>query len=292
MNDDLESLKEKLIIADAIILVAPCFIFSAPSSMKAIMDRMAAWALHEIETGGKRRLGISISMAGATGEWHSMQRSLPSLFLKLMNCEVAFLKTYENVGIKGEILLNPAALQEIETVAESIKLTLLGESAKFPSGHEDERLSYCPSCGNDSFRIIERKTFVCSVCGKAQKATAFSTRPIESMDKFSPSGAKGHSALIGGKIASGFAASEEIARRLDTYLTTGAIVTSEYHPQTEMETQAEIEWTEEGLDEFHRVVPKAFQSFVKKAVERKAIEQGVNIITAELFLEIKKASGN
>ena len=94
MKDDLDGLKEKLIAADAIVLVSPCFIFSAPASMKAILDRLAAWALHEIETGGKRRLGISISMAGATNEWHSMQRSFPSLFLKLMNCDVAFLKTY------------------------------------------------------------------------------------------------------------------------------------------------------------------------------------------------------
>ena len=291
MKDDLIGLKEKLATSDAIVLVAPCFIFSAPSSMKNIMDRLAAWALHEIETGGKRRLGISISMAGASGEWHSIQRELPGLFLKLMNCDIVFIKTYENMGLKGEILLSPQALREIEMAAESAKTLLLGQKAVFPSGSEDSRLAYCPNCGNDSFRIYGRKTFVCSVCGLAQKATVRGLRPAGGVDKLSPEGAKEHSAMIGGKIESGFAAGDEIARRLDAYLA-GNMDRTEYHMKPGEGISAKVEWEPEGLDELSRAVPKAFQPFVKKAVEKKAAERGAGIITKELFLEIKKASGN
>jgi len=259
--------------------------------MKNIMDRLAAWALHEIEAGGKRRLGVSISMAGASGEWHSMQRGLPSLFLKLMNCDVVFIKTYENMGLKGEILLNPQSLREIETAAESMKSLLLGQKAVFPPSGEDSRLAYCPNCGNDAFRIYDRKTFVCAVCGTAQKASVRGLRTAGGMDKLSPGGAKEHSAMIGGKIESGFAAGDEIVRRLNAYLA-GNMDQSEYHLDAGEGTSAKVEWEPEGLDELYRAVPKAFQPFVKKAVEKKAAERGAGVITKELFLEIKKASGN
>ena len=292
MKDDLEGLKEKLTAADAIVLVSPCFVFSAPASMKTIIDRMAAWALNEIETGGKRRLGISISVAGATGEWYSMQRGIPSLFLKLMNCDVAFMKTYERVALKGDILLKPFVLQEIEKVAEAVKATLLEQSATFPLSNEDKRLTYCPNCGNDAFRVYERKTMVCSVCGKAQRSGVFGIHPVDSLDKTSPTGAKEHSVMIGGNIENSFASSEEIARRMDVYLTTGSFDCTEYIPKADTDMYVKVEWSSEGLEEFNRVVPKAFQSFVKKAVEKKAAGRGETIITKEVFLEIKKASGN
>ena len=292
MKDDFEGLKEKLNVADAIVLVSPCFVFSAPASMKTIIDRLAAWALNEIETDGKRRLGISISLAGATDEWHSMQRSYPSLLLKLMNCDVAFIKTYERVALKGDILLKPLILQEIEKVAEAVQANLLGKSVTFPSGNEDNLLTYCPNCGNDVFRVYERKTIVCTVCGKAQKSGAFRIHPVDSLDKTSPTGAKEHSVLIGGNIENSFASSEEIARRMEVYLTTGNFDCTEYIPKADIDISIKVEWSSEGLEEFARVVPKAFQSFVKKAVEKKAVSRGVTIITKEVFLEIKKASGN
>ena len=292
MKDDFEGLKEKLNAADAIVLVSPCFVFSAPASMKTIIDRIAAWALNEIESGGKRRLGISISVAGATGEWHSMQRSSPSLLLKLMNCDVAFLKTYERVALKGDILLKPYLLQEIEKVAEAAQATLLGQTAAFPMGNEDKRLTYCPNCGNDAFRVYERKTIVCSVCGKAQKSGVFGIHPVDSLDKASPTGAKEHSVMIGGNIENSFASSEEVAKRLDIYLTTGNFDCTDYVSKAEIDISAKVEWSPEGLEEFNRIVPKAFQSFVKKAVEKKATDRDVTIITKEVFLEIKKASGN
>lgn len=295
VKDELEALKEKLAASDAIALFSPCFIFAAPGSMKTIMDRLAAWALNEIETGGKRRLGVSISMAGATGEWHSMQRSFPSLFLRLMNCDTVFLKTYENMGLKGEVLLRPQVLREIENVAESVKAALLGGEAAFPSGKEDERLEYCQNCGNDTFKVYDRKTLVCSVCGAARQTGAFRTRDAGGLDKISPSGAKEHSAMIGGKIENSFASGEEITRRLDTYLTTGRFDYTEYLPEAVAKRpviSGEVEWSPDGLAEFQRVVPKPFQPFVKNAVEKKAAERGAWIITKEIFLEIKKASGN
>ena len=177
-------------------------------------------------------------------------------------------------------------------VAESAKHRLLGKSSAFPSGYEDERLAYCPNCGNDTFRIYDRKTFVCSVCGKAQKTAGGGIRPADSLDKISPAGSKEHSAMIGGKIENGFAASEDIARRLDVYLSTGSFDNNEYRPMSDSDKATKVEWTPDGLEEFSRVVPRAFQSFVKKAVEKKAVERGAEMITKELFLEIKKASGN
>jgi len=293
-QDDLEGLKEKLLAADAIALFSPCFIFSAPASMKAIMERLAAWALYEIETGGKRRVGVSISMAGAAGEWHSMQRSFPALFLKLMNCDVAFLKTYENMGLKGEILLNPLALKEIEQVSESVRASLSSQKAVFPSGSEDGRLMYCPDCGNDAFRVYDHKTFVCAVCGKTLQQGAFGIHEIKSPEKMSPVGAKEHSEMIGGKIEAGYGGIDEIARRLEAYLSTGAFDSTEYHPGTDTEAPATaaVEWAADGLEEFKQAVPKGFQPFVKKAIERKASERGIALITKEVFLEFKKAFGN
>ncbi len=48
----------------------------------------------------------------------------------------------------------------------------------------------------------------------------------------------------------------------------------------------------DALESFNKMVPKAFQGFVKKAIEKKAKTKGKKVITKDVFFQIKKESGN
>ncbi|MCL2322655.1 MAG: NAD(P)H-dependent oxidoreductase [Oscillospiraceae bacterium] len=289
IKDDLDALKGKIAEADLILLVSPCYIFGAPSSMKTILDRLAAWGLDKIENKQKPKIGISISFAGAQGDWCSMQKTTTSLFMKVFNCDVKVQKLYENIALKGEILLHPDILSEGRQIGEYSAKMLLGENPSFHFENDDDRL-HCPICKNDSFRI-KNNIFTCVVCGHENKRTTFGMKSNETVNKFTPQKVQEHSEFIGNKIVSGFAKSEEINKRLKNYLEDGIVPTEPYIVQNS-EKEIATQWDAEGLAEFTRVVPKGFQRFVKKAVEKKAAEQGITLITKDIFLQIKKSSGN
>ncbi len=101
LKDDLEKILEKIDSAAAIAIATPCYILTAPSQIKALMDRMAARALDRIENNALRRPGVALSVAGATHTWYSLQRALPSLFLQLNNCDVIEQKTFGGIALMG-----------------------------------------------------------------------------------------------------------------------------------------------------------------------------------------------
>jgi len=259
--------------------------------MKSILDRSAAWALDKIENHEKKKIGISVSFAGAHDEWCSMQKATSSLFLKLYNCDVRVQKLYEYTALKGEVLLRPKILQEGKRIGDAAVKWLSGEDTGFAFDQDDTRL-ICSCCKSDIFRIHEN-IYTCAVCGASFKKTISGIKSEQSLMKFTPEGAAEHSEFIGGKILNGFLMSEEINKRLEEYTTHGVVPQTPYTPRQQTEdATVVVEWDLEGLEEFQRVVPKGFQKFVKKAVERKAIDQGIELITKDAFLKIKKASGN
>ena len=291
LKDGLDDLKNKIAAADMLILVSPCYIFGPPAIMKNILDRSAAWALDRIENNDKKKIGISVSFAGAHGEWCSMQKTTSSLFLKLYNCDVRVQRVYEYTALKGEILLQPSILQEGKRIGEAAVKCLSSDDADFPCDQSEARLT-CSGCKSDVFRITD-STYTCAVCGATFRKTITGIKNEPCLLKFTPKGAAEHSEFIGGKILNGFAMSEEISKRLEAYTAHGIVPQTPYSPpRLPEDAESAIEWDPEGLAEFERAVPKGFQKFVKKAVERKALDQGIERITKEAFLKIKKASGN
>ncbi|MBI9049132.1 MAG: NAD(P)H-dependent oxidoreductase [Anaerolineaceae bacterium] len=294
IKDDLEMLKEKIKTADAIVLTAPCYIFSAPGLMKDIMDRSAAWALDLIENGQKPKIGISVSVAGATPEWFSLQKIFTSLFLKLYNCNVVYQKVFGGVALKGEVLLHPDILDEMNCIGKELAKNLTNEKPLFAAISEISEKHVCKNCRSDVFTITDHGKIICAVCGRTIEKKGFLKRYHlnDGFDKFSPLGAKQHSEYIGGKIVGGMAAAEEIKHRLYTYVQDGTLPKMGFQTSPISSAVIDIRWEEEALNEFTRLVPRGFQKFVKQAINKKAAQAGYSQITKDIFLKIKKESGN
>lgn len=293
LKDDLEKILAKLDEADAIAISSPCYISAAPAQIKALMDRCAARALDQIENGGKHRLGVAVSVAGATNTWYSLQRVLPSLFLKLFHCDIVEQKVYGGIALKGDVLNHPEVLQDARRIGEELVSALNGSSIKRTTPVYEDGSLICPSCRGDVFQIHKSARITCAVCGATlQKKGLFQTRySVAGAGKFTKQGALEHTAYVGGRIMQGMALAEETTRRLRLYEADGTILDS--RPELPSgDPAATVVWDAEAEETFQKVVPKAFQRFVHAAVEKKAAALGHDIITKEVFLAIKKASGN
>lgn len=290
LKDDLEKILEKIDSADAIAITAPCYILTAPSQIKAIMDRTAARALDRIENNVPRRLGVALSVAGATHTWYSMQRALPSLFLQLNNCDVIEQKIYGGIALKGDILNHPKILQEANLIGEKLVSALEGENLNNHVAHYEDDYLICPVCKGDLFQLQSNGQMSCGICGTELKKKGFNYE-AGSTGKFTKEGAQEHTHYVGGRIMTGMDIAEETARRLKLYELDGTII-DEKPISDPKRVVGKVEWEQEAGDIFNSVVPKAFQRFVRIAVEKKASAQGYSVITKEIFLAIKKSSGN
>lgn len=293
LKDDLEKILEKIDSADAIAITAPCYILAAPSQIKALVDRSAARALDRIENDTPRRPGVALSVAGATHTWYSLQRALPSLFLQLNNCDVIEQKIYGGIALKGDILNHPEVLKEANLIGEKLVSALEGKNLYDPDAHYEENYLVCPVCKGDLFQLQSNGQISCGICGAGLQKKGLVNHHYVAVGsgKFTKEGAQEHTCYVGGRILTGMDLAEETARRLKLYEADGTIIDKK--PAAEQKHEVgKVIWEQEAEDTFKSVVPKAFQGFVRAAVEKKAAVQGYSIITKEIFLAIKKASGN
>jgi len=293
LKDDLEKILEKIDSAAAIAITAPCYILTAPSQIKALMDRTAARALDRIENDAPRRPGVALSVAGATHTWYSMQRALPSLFLQLNNCNVIEQKTYGGIALKGDILNHPEVLKEANHIGEKLVSALEGKKIYDPVAHYEEDYLICPICKGDLFQLQSNGQMNCGICGADLQKKGLINHHYEAVSagKFTKEGAQEHTHYVGGRILIGMDLAEETARRLKLYETDGTVIDEK--PVSEQKHEVgKVIWEQEADDIFKSVVPKAFQGFVRTAVEKKATAQGYSIITKDIFLAIKKTSGS
>lgn len=295
LKDDLEKILVKIDTADAIAITAPCYILTAPSQIKALMDRSAARALDRIENDKPRRPGVALSVAGATHTWYSLQRALPSLFLQLNNCDVIHQKVYGGIALKGDILNHPEVLKEANAIGNNLMEALEGRVFYNPVAEYDENYLICPVCKGDLFQIEANGHVSCGICGTnlQKKGIVNSHYEAISLGKFTKEGAEEHTHYVGDRILIGMDLAEETNRRRKLYEADGTILPKKPIQMQSIATSLQkVTWTQDGEEAFKAVVPKAFQGFVKTAVEKKALEKGYPAITREIFLEIKKASGN
>ncbi|MHC1781141.1 MAG: flavodoxin family protein [Anaerolineaceae bacterium] len=294
LKDDLENIKEKIAWSDAILIVAPSYAFSAPGIMKNILDRCTAWAFEKIEERGKHRIGLAVSVGGAPEAWNALQRVFPSQFLKLFSCDVVYQAVYRGIGLKGEILLHPDYLLEMRRIGENLVKAIDGGEYRFPESNESPDRLICPVCKADVFQVCHDGQYTCAVCGTDVRRVGIMKNNLRAgkFNLFTPEACEAHSVFIGGKILNGMEASEEIKLRYRAFLDEDVIPETAYIPARNSGIHRAVAWDAEGIDEFEGLVPKMFQAFVKKAIERKASAAGYELITKEIFLKIKKESGN
>ena len=300
IKDDLEVIKEEISSTDAIALAAPCFAIGAPSVLKTIMDRSAVWALDTIANNTKPKYGAAVMVGGADPKWLSLQRTLPGEFLKLYNCLTVGMFTIGDTGLKGEILLKPSEINKIHKLGEAlVQSTENNLLHHYEYSELNDRLT-CPVCFSDTFHVDKNEHYNCAVCDtKIKKYTRLEKllSQIQSYEKgniFSSDGAKQHNEFVGNKISQLMPISEEVQIRLKQYFKQDLIPLNDFNIKVvnKKDITSEIEWNEEGLKEFNRIVPGAFKLFVKKAIEKIADKKGIRMISKEVFLQIKKESGN
>lgn len=305
MKDDLELVKEKISWADGIVLVSPCYALGAASVLKTVLDRLAAWALDTITRNpDHRKFGVAVSVGGGIEGWYTLQRVFMSEFLGFFNCNIVGQYTVHDIGLKGEILLYPGILKTIRGLGETLVEAMESGRMLKSAVTEAKNTFVCPNCFNDTFQVLlqgifQQPLFRCPVCN-------WTTRKVQPLDRllkdsveftntrFTKNEAGIHFQHIGHKIDHAMELSEEIRGRLTAYLEKDQLPKSDYirapvSPETEKQG---VTWEPEAEATFQQMVPGAFQDFVKKAVEKKALVKGFHTISKELFLNIKKESGN
>jgi hypothetical protein len=300
MKDDLGRLRESIAQADAIALAAPCFAIGAPSVLKTIMDRLAAWAFEQMGNPTPKKFGAAVLVGGAEPNWLSMQRLLPAEFLQLFNCETVGMFTIGGIGLRSEILLHPAWIERIHGLGEHLSRSMENGIRQVYPFTELEQSLVCPVCSSDSFHVDRRGHSVCVVCStEIRRFRAFekivTDRPSPATESiYTPQLAEYHAHYVGRKISRGMDASEEVLRRSRDYFERDVLPVTEYagHEDGEEQGLAEVQWDEEGEKTFTHTVPTVFRGFVRKAVEKKARKLGVPIISRDVFLKIKRDSGN
>lgn len=308
LKDDLKSIHEKIAAADAIAIASPCYGIGAPSNLKTVIDRSAIWNMTAIVDNDKKKYGAAVSVGGGDSDWMSLQRIFPSLLLEFYNCEIIGQFNIEKTGLKGEVLLSPSKLKEVEELGKSLLKSTEDEIPfKSKTNNLNDKL-VCPNCYSDIFRIQHSKDggfratehYKCAVCNikidrfeKFDKLlTSFANNP-EKFDKsrFTEEETLAHFEHIGNKIISGIDATEEVNARLEKYLQDNVLPETDYAREVEGLESESVEWDDEATEAFKQAVPRVFQRFVKKAIEQKAVKNGEKRITKELFLKTKREAG-
>ena len=299
VKDDLRALVETLARADGIAIAAPCFAVGAPSTLKTVMDRTAAAALEAIGARAPRKYGAAVLVGGAEDRWISMQRLLPAELMQLFNCVPVGMFTIGGVGLRGEILLSPSWLGRVRDLGERLVRSVEDAEPSLSPFTENERLLVCPTCRSDAFHVDRSNRKRCVVCGTEIRRFRPLRRLLADRSRyaagstFTPQRATEHTTYIGEKIAKGMGSAQELQARLAAYFETGSIADHDYEMTTQAtHVSARVEWAPDGEAAFSGVVPRVLRGFVRNAVERKAQSRGISVITREVFLEIKKESGN
>ncbi len=261
------------------------------------MDRSAIGALDVMANGGKTKYGAAVMVGGADPKWLSLQRTLPGEFLKLYNCHTVGMFTIGDTGLKGEILLKPSVMRKVHELGESVVTSLETEVLHQYTYSELEGRLICPVCFSDTFHVDKNGHYTCAICNNDEQKSILGKLQCRASDAgkriiFSSDGAKEHNDFIGNKISQFMQATDEVQHRLKQYFEHDIVPSQDYTIDTGEENTGEIAWDEEGFDAFNHMVPGAFKSFVKKAVEKKAHKKGIALITKDVFLQIKRESGN
>lgn len=245
LKDDLELIKTKIEEADAIALVSPCYYLSAPSALKAIMDRSAAWAINEMAGGKKKKYGAAVSAAGGEPFEFSLQRIYTSLFLELFNCEIVGQFTIGHAFHKGEVLLAPSGLRLVNELGNNLIHSIEADKCIKSEINECESKLVCPYCLSDVFQIYKDGRLLCPVCGTDLKGTG--NKP--GLNRFSVEGTAEHKKHIIDNVIGGRLAEDEINQRLQAYWNSDVLPQEDYKIDRELgEVKESLDWDDNAMD--------------------------------------------
>lgn len=281
LTDDLELLKGKIAAADAIAISSPSYCLSAPSKVRAILERTATWAISEMAKGNKKKYAAAVSVAGGT---FSLLRTPLSLFLGLYHCEIVGQFTIGTAFNKGEVLLVPSKLKKVtqlgEDLAESIERDRCIKSA---SGECEDRL-VCANCYSDTFQIRKDGKFICPVCCMELKQTKEGAHSV-GIGRFTHEGARLYGIGIKSNIIRSLNTADEVRDRLQNYMKNGVLPDEDYSVNSGLTAGNDtISWDKEALDICEALAPLDIRKLFQKIIEQQALAKGIKCITKEVLL--------
>ncbi len=180
INDDFNSIFNKIIRADAIIIGFPVYSLGPHGYYKMLTDRLIGAFNHAEFTSGKPC--ILVSPFGREG-WEGYTKTAALVLPRILQLKVV---DYWQVqaALPGESLLSPTNLE----YAHSLGKRLLNGPAYKPGAWE------CPRCGSDLFRLCKDNGAECALC-KTKGVLRAGGPPVfpESQEyRFSPAHIKAH----------------------------------------------------------------------------------------------------
>lgn len=162
-RDDLYTVLDAVVDADALILAAPSYFLGPNSSLKRLLDRgMAFYALAD-RLWNKPAVGVGI--AGIPGKEGYTLLGIES-FLKLILSDIKYC-TMVYGALPGEVFMNEKNKQ---TAA------MLGNALFAPS--TESRHPACPLCGGQTFRFLQDDKIRCMLCSHTGTFSTENGRPV------------------------------------------------------------------------------------------------------------------
>ena len=162
LDDELPTVLNAIIEADALIVATPTYFLSANSSLKRLIDRGLAFYAHGEALWGKPALGIGV--AGIDGKEGYTLLGIESFLLSILAENKKSVMIYG--ALPGEIFLNAKNKQMAVTLA----------SALFEPPSEKDGPS-CPLCGGQTFRFLGDNRIRCMLCSNSGSIRMETERP-------------------------------------------------------------------------------------------------------------------
>lgn len=157
LRDDLNTIIDALVEADAVILSAPTYLLDANAMLKVVIDRGLAFYAAADGLWGTPAIGVGV--AGIEGKEGAtvlgLQRFLSMFMADKKRCTMLY------GALPGEVLLNEKNRAVIDSLARG-----LFEPTPLP------KEPCCPLCGGDTFRFLGGNRVRCMLCSNAGRVEA------------------------------------------------------------------------------------------------------------------------
>jgi len=151
IDDDLSFLLEKIRLADAVVLAAPCYSLGPNSSIKAFQDRFLSVENNHEQYAGKTC--ITITTYGVVG-WTGYTEAALNLTAKLFNWRL--------VDCESFLGANPASV--LEEPVNLKRAQQMGRALFDPGYQRISRANECPACWSEILKY-DGKNVICPLCG-------------------------------------------------------------------------------------------------------------------------------
>ncbi|MDD4238448.1 MAG: flavodoxin family protein [Desulfotomaculaceae bacterium] len=157
IEDDLDFLLDKIRLADAVVLAAPCYILGPNASIKILQDRLLSLGSKIEQYAGKTCIAITTYGRPGVEGYAEAALNLTAYFmhLQLVDC-ASFLGANP-----ASVLEDPANLQRVQK---------MGRALFDPGYQRTPKPNECPACWSDILRY-DGKNLICPLCGTKGEIT-------------------------------------------------------------------------------------------------------------------------